>query len=101
MISKNQIKYIQALHLKKNRDSQGLFIVEGIKSVSEFVSDDAVIVKDIFATSDYLKQYQAVLEKKNIALVHPIKDLGIHNIPLKLKEGVLVSLKLNICGDRV
>ena len=42
-----------------------------------------------------------VLEKKNVALVHPIKDLGIHNIQLKLKEGVLVSLKLNICGDRV
>ena len=85
MISKNQIKYIQALHLKKNRDSQGLFIVEGIKSVSEFVSDDAVIVKDIFATSDYLKQHQSVLEKKNIAFTEitfeELKKISLQTSP--------------------
>ncbi len=40
-------------------------------------------------------------EKKNIVLPHPIKDLGIHTIQLKLKEDVKASFKLNIYGDRV
>lgn len=41
------------------------------------------------------------IERKNIILPHPIKDLGIHTLSLKLKEGVPATLKLNIYGDRV
>ncbi|MBX9924234.1 MAG: 50S ribosomal protein L9 [Rhabdochlamydiaceae bacterium] len=41
------------------------------------------------------------LERKNIILPHPIKDLGIHTLSLKLKEGVPATLRLNIYGDRV
>lgn len=41
------------------------------------------------------------LERKNIVLPHPIKELGVHALSLKLKEGVPATLKLNICGDRV
>lgn len=41
------------------------------------------------------------LERKNIVLPHPIKELGKHALTLKLKEGVPAVLKLNICGDRV
>ena len=37
MISKNQIKQVKALHLKKFRDQECLFIAEGVKIVSEII----------------------------------------------------------------
>lgn len=36
-LSKNKIKWIKSLQLKKNRDSEGLFIVEGDKMVTELI----------------------------------------------------------------
>jgi large subunit ribosomal protein L9 len=41
------------------------------------------------------------IERKNVILPHPIREIGIHNIQLKLKEGVIATLKLNVYGDRV
>jgi TrmH family RNA methyltransferase len=43
MISKSQISYIKSLHQKKNRKEQGLFIVEGLKSIQEFLNSDYVV----------------------------------------------------------
>lgn len=37
MISKSQISFIKSLQQKKNRKESGLFIVEGLKSISEFI----------------------------------------------------------------
>jgi len=41
------------------------------------------------------------IERKNVVLPHPIRELGIHNIQLKLKEGVVAAFKLNVYGDKV
>lgn len=40
------------------------------------------------------------LEKKNILLTHPIKELGNHTIKLKLKEDVTASFVLAVRSDR-
>jgi large subunit ribosomal protein L9 len=40
------------------------------------------------------------IDKKNIALPHPIKTVGNHSIQVKLKEGVMATLMLNVYGDR-
>ena len=37
MLSKNQVKLIQKLHQKKYRNELNLFIVEGKKSINEFL----------------------------------------------------------------
>jgi TrmH family RNA methyltransferase len=37
MLSKSQISFIKSLHQKKYRKEHGLFIVEGIKSIKEFI----------------------------------------------------------------
>ena len=66
MISKNQIKHIQTLHSKKSREENGLFIIEGIKLVTEFINHKKFTIKDVFATTDYLVKYASVLESKNI-----------------------------------
>ncbi len=41
------------------------------------------------------------ITKKSIILVHPIKTLGMHSVQVKMKEGVIASLNLNVYGDRV
>ncbi|MXV51430.1 RNA methyltransferase [Pedobacter sp. HMF7647] len=40
MLSKSRISFIKSLHQKKFRNEHGLFIVEGIKSVTEFIRSD-------------------------------------------------------------
>ncbi len=74
MISKNQIKHIQSLHSKKNREAEGLFIIEGVKLVSEFISSNAFTLKDVFATTAYLKEYGNVLRDNGIPFTELTED---------------------------
>ena len=39
------------------------------------------------------------LEKKSIALKHPIKETGVHSIPVKLKEGVTANFTLKVMSE--
>ena len=55
MISKNQIKQVKALHLKKFRDEEKLFIAEGIKVVNEIINTNPEIIHDLFVTESYLQ----------------------------------------------
>jgi RNA methyltransferase, TrmH family len=43
MLSKSQISFVNALHQKKARKENGLFIAEGIKSVTEFIQSDYIV----------------------------------------------------------
>lgn len=45
------------------------------------------------------EQAGIVLEKKYVQLKHPIKDLGVHTIPLKLKEGIHSSVTLKVVSE--
>ena len=66
MISKNQIKHIQSLHLKKNREQEGFFIIEGIKIVYEFINDNSYKIKEVFATIDFIEAHSSLLRSKEI-----------------------------------
>ncbi len=39
------------------------------------------------------------LDKRNILLLKPIKKLGVHEVELKLKEGVLATITLEITSE--
>ena len=52
MITKNQIKFIKGLSLKKNRMERQCFIVEGEKSVLELLASDFEII-DLYATNSW------------------------------------------------
>ena len=54
MISKNRISQIRKLHAKKFRDEEGLFLVEGYKSVEMLCGSDFE-VEEIFATETALR----------------------------------------------
>lgn len=40
------------------------------------------------------------LDRKNIVLLHPIKELGAYQLSLKLKEGVVCNYTLNVISDQ-
>ncbi len=61
MISRSESKYIQTLSHKKQRDSEGLFIVEGPKIVTEVLDSDFVVRK-IYATSTWIKSNLSILD---------------------------------------
>ena len=52
MLSKNELKYIQSLCQKKQRQSQGLFIAEGTKLAEELLNS-RYPVRKIYATNDW------------------------------------------------
>ncbi len=53
MVSKNDVKYIQSLCNKKQRQQEGLFIVEGPKIMTELLASNYTI-KNIYATKNWL-----------------------------------------------
>ncbi len=54
MLTKNEIKYIQSLFHKKQRDEEKLFVAEGPKLADELINTQH-IVKHIYATAKWLK----------------------------------------------
>ena len=68
MISKSQISFIKSLQQKRIRKEHGLFIVEGLKSVSEFIHSDYTI--------DTIYYTENVMPKLGI-LSHNIKAIEI------------------------
>jgi len=39
------------------------------------------------------------LERRNVVMLQPIKELGVHKINLRLKEGILTAFTLNVHSD--
>lgn len=66
MLSRNEVKYIQTLSHKKQRQLEGLFIVEGPKIVQEILQSNYTI-KKIYALPQWI-------------LVNPINDIEIIEI---------------------
>ena len=99
MISKNKIKHIQALHLKKNRDLENLFIIEGEKLVCEFINSSAYTVIEVFATSDFIYSYEELMQKQELSLVEvsyeDLKKISLQSSPnqvlavVRKKESIL------------
>ena len=82
MITKNQIKFIKSLSLKKKRIKEQLFIAEGEKVVSELLRSDFEI-KNIYATkewkvnNDYITQISNAELQRISNLKSPNKVLAV------------------------
>ena len=90
MISKNQIKFIKSLSLKKNRLKSQLFVAEGEKIVNELVNSKFEI-EDIYAT----KQFSGInsSEKSAITVVSNEELSRISN--LTSPNNVLAIVKIS------
>lgn len=86
MISKNKIKYIHSLELKKNRSKEGKFVAEGHKVVDDLLAlqpADLIVAtsewlqnKDFPAQTEVLEVTEEVLKKASF-LQHPQQVLAV------------------------
>src|SRR5690606_16586155 len=91
MLSKAQISLITSLQNKKYRKQHGLFIVEGIKSVQEFISS-SYQVESIFYTDDANTKVGKI--SHNIKS-HELTETEFQKIStLKSPQGILALVKL-------
>ncbi len=86
MVSKSQIKLITSLAQKKYRLRYGLFIVEGLKGIEEFLNSD-VELHSLYALPGYFETETSRFElnelelKKISFLKNPQKALAVFKIP--------------------
>ena len=102
MLSKNQVKLIQKLHHKKYRNELNLFIVEGKKSINEFLqagyTPQLLIATEAFTTNVPQHLITPVSKdelRKVSALQNPDEGLAAFEQPKHkgiLQEGVIVAL---------
>ena len=102
MLSKNQVKLIQKLHQKKYRNELNLFIVEGKKSINEFLqagyTPQLLIATEAFTTSVPQHLITPVSKdelRKVSTLQNPDEGLAVFQQPKHkgiLQEGVIVAL---------
>ena len=94
MLSKNQIKWVKSLELKKNRKAEGLFVAEGPKVVGDLLRG-GFTPRSLFATRGYMEQHRDVscqeitdeeLRKLSF-LQHPQQVLAVFEIPSPLLWG--------------
>jgi RNA methyltransferase, TrmH family len=62
VLSKQKIKYIQSLKLKKFRDEHQVFVVEGEKMALELIGDKSIEIEQIIAIETWIQSYQNVLK---------------------------------------
>ena len=102
MLSKNQVKLIQKLHHKKYRNELNLFIVEGKKSINEFLqagyTPQLLIATEAFTTNVPQHLITSVTKdelRKVSTLQNPDEGLAVFEQPKHkgiLQEGVIVAL---------
>lgn len=76
--------------------------IEGIMLIAEVKVDPEGKLYGSVSSQDIVKLFAKEgyqLEKKFIDLKHPIKDIGIHSLQLKLKEGVTASFQLKVVAE--
>jgi RNA methyltransferase, TrmH family len=62
VLSKQKIKYIQSLKLKKFRDEYHVFVVEGEKMALELISDKSIEIEQIIAIETWIQLHQNALK---------------------------------------
>lgn len=87
MISKNQIKLIRSLELKKNRKREGLFVAEGPKVVGDLMQA-GFVMRMLFSTvarPDAELITEEELRKVSF-LQHPQEVIAVFEIPISLNS---------------
>lgn len=91
MISKNQIKFIQSLHSKKNRDQEQLFIIEGVKLVSEFLLTSYFEIHSVYGTLDFIANNKHIIDKSN-AVINEISEEELKKISLQTSPNQILAV---------
>lgn len=85
MLSKNQIKQIQSLQLKKIRDTEKLFIAEGVKSVLEIVETRPTQLKELYATAAFIEKNRSLIKSVSTPVIEineeELKKISLQSAP--------------------
>ena len=95
MISKNKIKLIRSLEMKKNRKAAGLFVAEGPKVVGDLL-DAGYCANMLFSTKEFPNAELITDEelRKISFLQHPQEILAVFKIPINVP---LPTLNAQLC----
>lgn len=90
MLSKSQLSFVKSIHLKKFRKQYKLFIVEGYKSISEFIDSDYEL-SQLFYTPEFAPK---VANFPQITKSYQISQIQLERIStLKKPSGILALFK--------
>ena len=90
MISKNQIKYVKGLSLKKNRIKEQCFVVEGEKCLAELLNSSFEIIK-LFALKVWIDENKEIFDQVQLV---SFDELGrISNLKSSNKVLAVVKMK--------
>lgn len=107
MLSKSQISLIKSLQLKKYRKIHKLFIVEGIKSITEFVNEDYTL-HSLYYISELSSKVLNFPDKTEVSsrdlrkistLANPQGSLALFQIPDQKLETPLLDNRFHIALD--
>lgn len=101
MLSKNQLKLVRSLELKKNRKKEGLFVAEGPKVVGDLLRA-GYRARLVFSTTERPNAIQITDDelRKLSFLQHPQEVLAVFEIP-QSQQLTANSQKLSIALDSV
>lgn len=102
MISKEKQKFIKSLHSKKNRQKEGLFLVEWWKSLEEVLLSDYEI-KYLYVTEKCFDKYPSLLEDRDCFIctqsdIEKVSTLSVNDMWIaivKQKEFTLEDIETN------
>ncbi|MBI3134289.1 MAG: RNA methyltransferase [Bacteroidetes bacterium] len=89
-LSRNEIKLIKSLQDKKTRESNRLFVVEGVKLVEELLQQSSFKIESVFYTDEYTGKIPSAVHSLKISaselerisgLVTPNKVLAVVKYP--------------------
>jgi TrmH family RNA methyltransferase len=93
-LSKNEIKFIQSLQQKKFRDTEDLFVVEGIKLFQELITSESYEIEEILILED--SELIDNLKPEHALLLSIISQKDLERISgLKQPNQVLAVVKKN------
>ena len=93
MLSKNQIKLIKSLAQKKFRNQHGLFTVEGVKGISEFLNSSYNLVH-IYTSElifDVEDEKQTLINPKDLKRVSQLKNPNTAVALFKIKKSANID----------
>lgn len=80
MLSQNQLKWLNALQIKKYRQKYRKFIVEGDKMVTELLNQQRIQVHSIFALENWLDEHQGRLNTSPETATTAVNDQELQKI---------------------
>ncbi|GEO09993.1 RNA methyltransferase [Segetibacter aerophilus] len=97
MLTKNELKYIQSLYHKKQRDQDGLFIAEGPKLAEELINSEFEI-KHVYAVREWVQRNPTV--KALVTEISEIELSRVSNLQTP-NEVVIVAKQTQTIGEPI